>query len=51
MRSLVASCVLSLLSLGLVGCSAHYHGYDYDGRTPGMVRLSVRIRPEIVAEM
>jgi PPOX class probable F420-dependent enzyme len=36
---------------GIDRLSRKYHGYDYDGRTPGMVRVSVRIRPEVVAEM
>ena len=36
---------------GIDRLSRKYHGHDYDAREPGMVRVSVRIRPEVVAEM
>jgi PPOX class probable F420-dependent enzyme len=36
---------------GIDRLARKYLGVDYEGRTPGMVRVSIRIRPEVVASM
>ncbi len=36
---------------GIDRLSRKYLGHDFEGREPGMVRVVVRIRPEVVATM